>query len=567
MFRRLRLSRRLASTASATVAVVLWLVYSVPPSRVTNNSSLSGGHIARGVVHVHSQQSDGGGTIVEIAEAAREVGLDFVVVTDHGNGTRGTRSRYYEDILIVEGVEISTSGGHYIAVGHEATPYPLGGDAKGVVEDVRRFGGLGIVAHPNSARPELRWKDLTLPVDGVEWINGDSQWRGSGLLAFAKAVTWYWLKPTESLGMLLRRPTQTMNEWLNRQVFGVGGVDAHARLLFGKGGERTADSLAFSLPSYETMFGLFDVRVSLDEPLSGFADRDALILLERLKKGRSYIVVDAYGEPGNFEFFAKRPDSGELVQMGDVVEQGSSLTFTARIAGATEVVIRLLRDGIVLKEKRSTELKYSGDDFQLEREDSRRGEVFWVEIFRSDVPWMPWIISNPIRVEDKASFVETSNGGADGGAEPLLSNSWFVERSTEAEASGFSRSGGFVMNYKLGEVDTAYVAAVHDIAEAVSEGAVRLSVATDKPMRLSLQLRDNEGKDSRWRSSFFVDTELREINIPLAEFSAVTDKLPEAVPVNAIDDLLVVVDRVNAMPGSSGSIQIGTLVSGAEGER
>ena len=45
-----------------------------------------------------------------------------------------------------------------------AAPYPLGGEPRDVVDDVRRLGGFGIVAHPDSPKPELRWRDWTRAV-------------------------------------------------------------------------------------------------------------------------------------------------------------------------------------------------------------------------------------------------------------------------------------------------------------------------------------------------------------------------------------------------------------------
>ena len=562
MIRRLLSSRRVALAAVTAVAVVFWLVYSYPPSRIANNVVLSDDHIVRGAVHVHSQRSDGGGTIEDIAEAARAVGLDFVVVTDHGDGTVGTRARYYDGVLLVEGVEISTRGGHYIAVGHSPAAYPLGGDAKGVVEDVRRHGGVGIVAHPNSSNEGLRWENLALPVDGVEWLNGDSQWRVSEFLAFAKAATWYWLKPTESLGMLLTRPAETMDQWLNRKVFGVGGVDAHARLMVFGDGQHAGGGLALSMPSYQTMFGLFGVRVSLDEPFSGLADDDLGVLLDGFKKARSYIVVDAYGEPGTFEFFGERRDSNELVKMGDEVEKDVVSTLTARVESGADVVIRLLRDGDAIEESHSSELNYNGLDYELGEEGNGRASSYWIEVFRSDVPSMPWIISNPIYVEGENDLVaEAGNGSVYDNAATLFLNSWSVERSADAVASGISRDGGFVMDYELGESGSTYVAAAHDVSGGINEAVVRLFIATDKPSRVSLQLRDNDGIDRRWRTSFYVNEELKGIDIPIKEFSPVTDELPKTVPVDEIDDLLVVVDRVNARANSSGSIRIGTVAT------
>ena len=59
-----------------------------------------------GVVHVHSIYSDGTGTIPEIAKAASELGLDFVMMTDHNtlkpkhDGFEG----WYNDTMIIIGL-------------------------------------------------------------------------------------------------------------------------------------------------------------------------------------------------------------------------------------------------------------------------------------------------------------------------------------------------------------------------------------------------------------------------------------------------------------------------------
>ena len=36
-----------------------------------------------GALHIHTIFSDGTGTVKEIAEAADEVGLDYIILTDH----------------------------------------------------------------------------------------------------------------------------------------------------------------------------------------------------------------------------------------------------------------------------------------------------------------------------------------------------------------------------------------------------------------------------------------------------------------------------------------------------
>ena len=52
------------------------------------------GHIYQyiGVVHVHTAFSDGEGTIEEVIAAARDAGLDFLLITDHND----LRAKEYE---------------------------------------------------------------------------------------------------------------------------------------------------------------------------------------------------------------------------------------------------------------------------------------------------------------------------------------------------------------------------------------------------------------------------------------------------------------------------------------
>ena len=60
-----------------------------PPSAATPAPHWpTNGMTVRGAYHVHSTVSDGTGSIDEIAAAAARAGLQFVILTDHGDGTR-----------------------------------------------------------------------------------------------------------------------------------------------------------------------------------------------------------------------------------------------------------------------------------------------------------------------------------------------------------------------------------------------------------------------------------------------------------------------------------------------
>src|SRR5262245_44145242 len=161
-----------------------------------------------------------------------------------------------------------------------ASPYPLAGESRDVVEDVRRLGGFGIAAHPDSPKPELRWADWNAPLDAVEWINPDSSWRvhaASGWTSrfeLVEALLHYPIRPPETLARLLTGFEETMARWTDvarrRRVVGVAGVDAHAKLdlLNSDPGD---NRFSLPLPSYDASFRMLSVHVAPEHPLSGDA--------------------------------------------------------------------------------------------------------------------------------------------------------------------------------------------------------------------------------------------------------------------------------------------------------
>jgi len=145
--------RRLIWTLVAVItAGVLFFVYVVPPAPERLDASAWSDLAARtvpGAYHVHTTRSDGHGDKAAIAAAAAAAGLKFVILTDHGDGTRPPDApEYVGPVLMLDAVEISTDEGHLVAIDMPRAPYPLGGAGDAVIEDVTRLGGFAIAAHP-----------------------------------------------------------------------------------------------------------------------------------------------------------------------------------------------------------------------------------------------------------------------------------------------------------------------------------------------------------------------------------------------------------------------------------
>src|SRR5262249_24443557 len=153
----------LYATAAVTSAVVVLGILSLPPPRLLLANHFYDNTVP-GIIHVHTNRSDGRASANEVATAAARAGLKFVVFTDHGDATATPEPPVYRSgVLCLDGVEISSMGGHYLALDMPAAPYPLGGDPRDVVEDVKRLGGFGVVAHPESPKPALMWQAWEAP--------------------------------------------------------------------------------------------------------------------------------------------------------------------------------------------------------------------------------------------------------------------------------------------------------------------------------------------------------------------------------------------------------------------
>jgi hypothetical protein len=336
-----------------------------------------------GVAHVHTTHSDGGDTIAAVASAAAEVGLDFVIVTDH-NTLAGKPDEGYGDsgVLTIVGTEISNHEGHLLAVGLRPPAYRFSGDGLDSLRDVRDLGGLAFVAHPENPRVDLRWTGWQLPGGwGLEILNGDSQWRAAGWAGAIGAALVYPLNSDYALLGMMRRPAAALARWddllAHRSVAAIAGTDAHGTL-------RPAPAPSLPLPSYDAVFRIAQNYVLLDRPLTGDATADTTAIVAALGRGRAYVGLGALAEADRFFFVAER--GAERWTMGDTLTPGGPLRLRAGGALPAGAQTTLYRDGVPIAVTAG----------------SLNEPVAGPGVFRVEVGlpgWdVPWIVSNPIYV-------------------------------------------------------------------------------------------------------------------------------------------------------------------------
>ena len=539
-------------TAALVAAVVFFAAAPPRPAR-TSVSQPADSRVLRGAYHIHTTRSDGALDREDVALAASRAGLRFAIFTDHGDGTRvPAPPEYLHGVLCLDGVEVSTDDGHYVALGIGQTPYPLGGDGDGVAEDVARLGGFGIAAHPFSPRQELAWTDWAAPLDGIEWVSADSEWRDEGRFALGRAVLGYLSRPAAALASLLDRPVSTLAQWdrlaARRRIVALAAHDAHGG--FGKENGGTLGR-RLHVPSYETTFRSFSLRVILPSPPSGDAGRDAPLLLSAIRAGAVFTVVDAVASPGALDFHASA--DGAIIAMGGTVPAtAGKVRFAARADVPPNASIVLLRNGEVIAWREGGALEHEADD-----PGSYRVEVMVPQAPGN--PQIPWVLSNPIFwFGSQAAPVHPPPPPA--ASSPLAIADWRTEASAGSTARVGVETPDVRFTYELagGSPASQFAALVHDLRDLPEFSAVAFRASASRPTRVSAQLRFAQDGLRRWKRSFYVDQTERIVRIPIAELRPADG--PGALPsTSRATSLLLVIDLTNAVPGARGDLTIGNV--------
>jgi hypothetical protein len=517
----------------------------------------------RGAIHVHTRRSDGTGTVEEVAAAAGRAGLQFVIVTDHGNATRAPEApAYYGGVLVIDAVEISTEGGHVVAVGLPRAPYPLAGEPRDVVADIARLGGFSIIAHPVNDRAESRWTDWTAAFDGLEWLNLDSEWRDEAAPRLGRVVLAYPFRKVESLGLLLDRSEVTMARWdaltRRRRVVAVAAADAHARVGL-NAREPYERGLAIPVPGYESLFRTISIALP-QAVLAGEAARDAAAVAAELRAGRVFSSVDALAPRPAFAFSAA--SGGMRAVMGEPLTVQGPVHIEAVVQAPSGARLTLVRDGRPVAGQAAP---------RLEHDAGSAPGVYRVEVALPGAPGeppVPWIVSNPIyvgrpAVDPPAAIARPKptqradvyvDGAADG---------WSVEHSASSEAAvdvvKAANGTQLLMRYAIaGALSEHPYAALATAASPTLPAYDRLTFRAhaDRPMRLSVQLRapGGDAAGQRWHRSVFVDTTPRDIEVFFDEMVPRGAARLLRPALSDVRSLLFVIDTVNTPSGTAGQL-------------
>ena len=554
---------------AAAVAVLVAVSISLPPAPAALVEGESDGTIA-GALHVHSSRSDGRRPPDEIVAIAARAGLKFIVFTDHGDATRQPDPpRYLAGVLCLDGVEISTTGGHYVAFDMPASPYPLGGEPRDVIEDVHRLGGFGVAAHPDSPKPELRWREWTALFDGIEIVNPDTSWRvhlreptWQPKLRLLEALLAYPFRPAAAIASLIDESPSVLARWdaiaPRRRVVGLAGVDAHAKLAL-KEVDPGDNRYSIALPSYESSFRTLSVHVQPERPLSGDAAADARAVIAAIRAGHLYTALDGLASPPSFTFTASNQRGS--ARAGDQLAAGGPVTLRVRSNAPAAF------DTIVLQGSRVLTSRHREPDFTFTA--PAEPAIYRVAIRALDRrPQLTWIVSNPIYVRGPEARLPAARPPATA-TQPLAEgrpgDAWRFETDPTSLAAldvvptpagtelrlryglaGGTRGGQFA------------ALAVNTPGGLAAFDRLTFSARAEHPMRISIQVRVaiKPSEDERWQHSVYIDTGDGERTVYFDDFTPIGDTRAYRPPLADVHSIVFAIDTTNTKPGASGRLWI-----------
>lgn len=551
-------------------AVVAYAFVTAPAARLTL-APLTTPTIAVGAYHVHTTRSDGGFTPDEVARAARDAHLSFVILTDHGDASREPDPpRYVDGVLMIDAVEISVVEGHLTALGLPgAAPYRFGGEARDVIEDIHRLGGLAIVAHPDSPRPDLRWRPSAAAgngrggaltdlagADGLEWLNADSEWRDEGTLRMLQTAITFPLRPSESLAHLMSRPRASLRRWdavtARRAAIGLAATDTH-----GFGGR-----------FYAATLGTVAQVVDLTSAWSGEPAADARLVLDAIRAGRTWSVVTGFASPAAVRLTAR--SAGQQATMGETVTlAGAPVDLTAAVDHVSNARVAIWHD------EREVASGMGAVTFQTSEPGGYRAEVSLTGFA------MPWVVTNPIYLRAGAppsAPAPPPRATASPRNEVAMSlmspDGWSIEHGPSS-AGSLTQDDGLRFHFEVGTVRPGleYAALARSMGDGLeSFDRLEFTASASSPMRVLVQFRLPGGTDGeRWSRSIYLDQTPRPITVRMTDVAPVGFQATRRPVVARVKSILFVVDTLNTAPGTTGDVRLTDVrlaraASGADGK-
>lgn len=371
-------------------------------------------HTYRGALHAHSFWShDSKGTLTDIVPAAKQVGLDFIFLTDHAHGNSDTIPRGYQGNFDGVLIEPGTEREGFCTWPLDSMVIDWSKPRDTVLHAVVKQGGIIFYAH---SEEEHNWDNPEY--QGMEIYNIHTDLKDEALRPiicnFFTAGDRY--KPW-AMREIFDEQRDILAHWdsLNRKrrIVGFAAVDAHenqnfrarylpdGRVQWVGPDAHILDTMTlhfwnrwlFHEPDANGWIFRFmtDTYAASFNMVTNYVLADTLsvpVIARALKRGNLFVAFKSLGDAKGLMFCAKNRDDKVSGIMGDSVkgEQVASLQSVSPLPGK----FRLIKDGKTLQESAPEQYQFQWDGpltpgvYRLEVELQIGGKL------------VPWVYTNPI---------------------------------------------------------------------------------------------------------------------------------------------------------------------------
>ena len=334
-----------------------------------------------GAMHLHTTFSDGSVDYPALIACAKEVDLDFIVVTDHLSlkGREMGYEGFSDDLFVFVGYEHNDVDNlnHYLVLGTENVVRVHDKPQK-YIDEIKNNNGIGFIAHPVEKRhyfkdyPAYPWNDWNVKgFDGIELWNQMSDW-------LEKLKNWLnFFRLFYPRRFLVSAEKDILRRWdeYNRVVFksGIGGVDAHTmKIKYG----------LFQLTIFPIKVELQGIRthVYLTEPLpKGDVGKAKSLFLDALKNGRGYITNFRRGNAKGTRIFITY-SNGVTSLPGRADAQGASGALPAflHVQLVDKAEIRVIKNGKTIHTTSGRQMEFKINENGLYRIEVYKGINAWI---------------------------------------------------------------------------------------------------------------------------------------------------------------------------------------------
>lgn len=508
----------------------------------------------KGAFHIHSGFSDGRGTIAEIGRDARDSGLDFVILTDHGrpNLESSAATAWNQGTLLIGASEFSLHAGHLAAAGYRVPGYIFPPEPQPAIDEVNRDNGVTFISHPFDR--SIPWTDWRVHgFTGIEILSLYQMAKKNLLTAMTLLPLRYLFNPDYALTSLVSYPQQEMRAWDrcndSGDYYGIYALDSHAKLQISK-----KTSLHF--PSYRATFRILTLYVNVGSEWGDDPRSSAAAIISAMRRGNFFNVIESLAAANGFENLYREKDGRRIDMGGRAQGPGGALIFKLPFNFATDIVIK--KDGALFKTIRGN------------REQELSVPVAKAGVYRAEIHLasgrfkkLPWIMANPFFIASPT--VENKSPGPAAAMVLAVNEDHFqVEKNSRSSAAlqRITQKGEMSvldLTFRLrpeAPGDPNFWAAMahrHPLAISGLHGFI-FETRASRRLRFWLQYRSGSGRDeAAYQHSFLADEQWRTIVIPFEDFHRLYGPTAASAPAG-VDSVFFLIDNAIAYPEAAGEI-------------